>query len=502
MGPKSCGYSNVQKRFIEANPWVHGSQGEHISLKRMLGGNISIHDPRVQKLIPPTFETEPDRSPAVPFSRWLAVRDAHLHGRLDPSNTSGQAMFEKFTRDDCFDLKEKMNSGAREWGEKVLKRGKFAQLLLAAGTGGRLFGYDVPEEERIKVLYKLGFQGGSVSPLEIRMRHAVWAEREFGAPVRTDVCAGEESRKGIALAADRLFKGKIPANFRFWSKFGMPRWIPTKGQILRSNKFREQMKKQGIIDEAGLERNAEEIISESGNSGDLFFDCEGRLSTKPLGQLMTLTTAAINGTLASWLRSGIEVVMVSNGEDMGSVIDPARIGAFELSGADMMCILTDSAPGGGGPVFRDGKPILMEKEVIPKSTREQMSLKNTNTMYLKVSSLPMMLCGMFPHRFLRASASYILSAMNHRIYSRIPPLPEVKPVPVKFEVREGRRIATTTWYAGQASWVMGHLTHLDSVYVFARMAASKCLLELKEPEDIPMVEEGIDRLYSGKVVAI
>ncbi|MBI5400256.1 hypothetical protein HZB07_06620 [Candidatus Saganbacteria bacterium] len=322
-----------------------------------------------------------------------------------------------------------------------------------------------------------------------------WAGRNYGL-ILTDICTNEDNFHYIdSCVADVVTNHKLESdlNVTVYPKFGLPRWVPTADQIAGSKKFKEKMARMGISVNEAIMGAAREELGDS-IPGDLFFDAEGKVSKKPLGQLMSLFTSVINGRLKTWLERGVKVLMVNNGEDLGGVINPEMIGAFVQGGYDYLCVLVDASAGGGGPVFLDGVPRLMEKDALPQEIKEGMSLKNTNLMLFRIDQLPAMLCGMSVRDFLAASTLEILAALDSHTLSRLVPLPEIKPVPVRII---GNSVITHN--AGQAAFVMGHITHTVKP-VFGRLPAEMCFYELKDFADLPRVQQGVGLLYKGKIV--
>jgi UTP--glucose-1-phosphate uridylyltransferase len=97
-----------------------------------------------------------------------------------------------------------------------------------------------------------------------------------------------------------------------------------------------------------------------------------------------------SGALA-WARDlGVEILLMANVDNLGASLDPALVGHFAASGAEMMAELAPKDPGdvGGAPASVDGRVQIVEGFAFPEGfDQDSIPVFNTNTLWFRVDAL-------------------------------------------------------------------------------------------------------------------
>jgi UTP--glucose-1-phosphate uridylyltransferase len=115
--------------------------------------------------------------------------------------------------------------------------------------------------------------------------------------------------------------------------------------------------------------------------GDLFRDDDGRASPYGPGHGDLVEALPGSGTVAELRRRGVEVVTVSNVDNLGARVDPVVVGAHLLGGAPLTIeVARKEGDLGGAPARVDGRPVLLEAPRFPAGfDHERIPVFNTNT---------------------------------------------------------------------------------------------------------------------------
>ena len=97
-----------------------------------------------------------------------------------------------------------------------------------------------------------------------------------------------------------------------------------------------------------------------------------------------------SGALA-WARElGVEILLMANVDNLGADLDPALVGHFAASGAQMMAELAPKNPGdvGGAPASVDGRVQIVEGFAFPEGfDQDSIPVFNTNTLWFRTDAL-------------------------------------------------------------------------------------------------------------------
>lgn len=97
-----------------------------------------------------------------------------------------------------------------------------------------------------------------------------------------------------------------------------------------------------------------------------------------------------SGALA-WARElGVEYLLMANVDNLGASLDPALVGHFAASGAQMMAELAPKNPGdvGGAPAAVDGRVQIVEGFAFPDGfDQDSIPVFNTNTLWFRTDAL-------------------------------------------------------------------------------------------------------------------
>ncbi len=92
-----------------------------------------------------------------------------------------------------------------------------------------------------------------------------------------------------------------------------------------------------------------------------------------------------------WARElGVEILLMANVDNLGASLDPAVIGHFAASGAEMMAELAPKNPGdvGGAPAAVDGRVQIVEGFAFPEGfDQDSIPVFNTNTLWFRTDAL-------------------------------------------------------------------------------------------------------------------
>lgn len=115
--------------------------------------------------------------------------------------------------------------------------------------------------------------------------------------------------------------------------------------------------------------------------GSLFRDEEGRASPYGPGHGDLVEALGASGALAELRERGVEVVTVSNVDNLGARVDPVVVGAH-LSGGRPLSLEVARKEGdmGGAPARVDGRPVMLEGPRFPPGfDHDRIAVFNTNT---------------------------------------------------------------------------------------------------------------------------
>lgn len=123
--------------------------------------------------------------------------------------------------------------------------------------------------------------------------------------------------------------------------------------------------------------------------GTPFRDAEGRVSPYGPGHGDVVKALPASGALAELRARGVEVVTVSNVDNLGARIDPVVVGMHLLGGAPLTLeVARKEGDMGGAPVRVDGRPVMLEAPRFPHGfDHAAVGVFNTNTAVLDLDTL-------------------------------------------------------------------------------------------------------------------
>jgi UTP--glucose-1-phosphate uridylyltransferase len=190
--------------------------------------------------------------------------------------------------------------------------------------------------------------------------------------------------------------------------------------------------------------------------GSLFRDGEGALSIYGPGHGDLVPSLRRSGALADARERGIEYLLMANVDNLGASLDPALLGRFAASGADMMVEVAPKQAGdrGGAPARVDGRLKILEEFAFPPDfDQDRIRVFNTNTLWFRTEALDVD----FPMRW------YVVH-----------------------KEADGRPVVQFERLVGQLSWF------LDTEWV--RVPRSR-FLPVKTPADLDLVAPDLKRMF-------
>jgi len=124
--------------------------------------------------------------------------------------------------------------------------------------------------------------------------------------------------------------------------------------------------------------------------GALFRSRDGEPSAYATGHGDLVDAVRRSGLLDAFRRDGGKVVWITNLDNLGATVDPAILGAFLSSSADVMVEVCDKVPGdkGGIPVHAGGRLQVLEEFRLPRGfDASAVTVFNTNTFLVRADLL-------------------------------------------------------------------------------------------------------------------
>jgi UTP--glucose-1-phosphate uridylyltransferase len=124
--------------------------------------------------------------------------------------------------------------------------------------------------------------------------------------------------------------------------------------------------------------------------GNLFRGADSEPSAYATGHGDLVEALRRSGLLRAFRKGGGKYVWIANLDNLGATIEPAVLGAFIASNADVMVEVCEKAAGdrGGIPVHAHGRLQVLEEFRLPKSfDANQVRVFNTNTFLVRADAL-------------------------------------------------------------------------------------------------------------------
>lgn len=372
-----------------------------------------------------------------------------------------------------------------------------SMVFLGGGYGGRLFGYNVPEEDRIKILTPgINFQDRqNVSPLELRARY-VGRLQESGYPVSFSVMANDVNGTKIAEALDKLALGM---NIDVFPQIGLPRIAPHTEDLLTDKKFGDTFKGLDIA------HIANEAVKRSGTPGEVLVLPDCSVSTKPGGHLDGLTMYFMT-QMRKDVQNGAQAVMINSGEETGFLYNPALINwVMEQNDPRPLTFifqeLSIGAKGGGVFNYNGRNQVLDGPQIDQAHGFPEGVLNKTKNLFQVVVHVDSLLksFGLDRASYLGLHEQELQPLLERIIYSRIRPVTEVKQADPDDNMVWGTQI---NYLFGQATSL------LDTTLLFGNKEDEIKPVdsdarswfpfpELKAKSDLPRVQSFVDAFYGS-----
>jgi UTP--glucose-1-phosphate uridylyltransferase len=225
----------------------------------------------------------------------------------------------------------------RARGEEALARGELAFCTMAGGMATRMGGI-------VKALAE-AWNGRTF--LDLRLGENEHASRRAGRPIPLWLMTSEATHDALA---DALKKSGAPAHVALFMQ----------NLSLRLNP-----------------------------DGTLFFDDAGEPSIHATGHGDLVDALRRSGLLKDFLARGGKYVWITNVDNLGASIDPALLGMFIASGADVQCeVCRKEGDKGGIPVHAEGKLQVLEEFRLPEGfDPAAVDVFNTNTLLVRAEPL-------------------------------------------------------------------------------------------------------------------
>jgi hypothetical protein len=390
-------------------------------------------------------------------------------------------------------------------------------IIPAGGFGGRLFGYDIPENERIKIMAPIigrisvspnqvkahpdleklldkkiirrtienenlaewagpqpfsqnivfketefvrglwdieqwrlssplfldehGKRRSYLTPLEIRL-HYIYALKEEDYKIFPSIMVNDltENKVRDHLRSIAKICGVSPKYVDDFVQVGLPRFIPHPEDLARDGKFKEYMKKIGInIDNhSAVLAAAKTVVHSLGEPGQILVDNTGVITRKPPGHMDGFTLYILK-QLKEDLKRGVKIALFNNGEEIGFIYNPDLVDHMMGSDKILTFIFYKGGKGGGTAVQRykdDGvtpeKPML---QVVEGNQLGEVHHKELGNIYTKnVVQVAINIdkalefLGTPLNKFMAMSEEEIRALLDKKIYGKINPCVEIKPV--------------------------------------------------------------------------
>jgi UTP--glucose-1-phosphate uridylyltransferase len=124
--------------------------------------------------------------------------------------------------------------------------------------------------------------------------------------------------------------------------------------------------------------------------GSLFRGDDGEPSAHATGHGDLVDAVRRSGLLRAFRKGGGKYVWIANLDNLGATVDPAMLGTFITSGADVMVEVCEKAAGdrGGIPVHAQGRLQVLEEFRLPADfDASQVRVFNTNTFLVRADAL-------------------------------------------------------------------------------------------------------------------
>jgi len=283
----------------------------------------------INRVFPPFYDGE--AMPTITFSEYLKYKALHDEGLLSISTNKvrSEDIEESLAQvKTCPYIGTPESSSFSQIGNSLIRDRKVAQVLIAGGTAGRWFGYDIPENERIRFIAEAyEFQGKIRSFAELKIANNLWVSQEAGGEMPIWIMTSQLSDKTIkTFLMENNYFGIPSEHMHFYTQGAVPRMNPTVKDL-----------EAAFPDESG--EWIRERIKENGDEGGIFRFSDGSISAKAMGHFDAIASLFLSRELLKMLDQGIEYIHFSDATNLGTNVDPVILGMLAKSGKDILHIL-------------------------------------------------------------------------------------------------------------------------------------------------------------------
>lgn len=264
-------------------------------------------------------------------------------------------------------------------GRELLAAGKLAAVYMGGGTGGRMFGYEMREADRIRGLFQPFKDVAGLSPelrgmtaFEYLMRSNRWVGEQFGGKIPSWIFGSAKNQNTIKAHFDsnNLF-GMAAEDVSYYSQGEVPRLYPTYEDLRAAYP-------------KATEDQIAAWLAQNGPPGTPFYANPEtqELSYKPMGHLDAVLSFVLSGEIYKAMDRGIEYLYFIDNTNLGGFVDPAIVDQMKKNNADFAFTFVRKLGNErvGSPVDIDGVTRVLEGSDFPPGF-DQSGLPYTNSGY-------------------------------------------------------------------------------------------------------------------------
>ena len=350
------GYSEAFIRFLVINPSVRilntetGEYSAHSIFELTNKQEPSEALETIIKYFPPFEESDPVLSSSVGFSEFEQELRPGYGTVFDVANSSvpesdiGPAENSPTTFEEAAASMDVTLQELDEEGDEMVRRTQIAEVIPGGGTSGRFFGYKtkMPEWQKLKLLAPMWRIAGRVwNSVEVKILFLKSLIRKaVGGSIPVAVM-GSGNNLGYLreqLAASQV--GYPEADLLYYAQGEIPRLNPTEDDIRVTGAATS--KDYTLPHGADAETNIRQWLADNGEVGDIFRNDDGTYSGKPPGHLDIIAKLVLSRRLLEIARRGVKVLHISNGDDAGATLDPAKAAyLMRRDDLDMISLLVE-----------------------------------------------------------------------------------------------------------------------------------------------------------------
>lgn len=346
-------------------------------------------------------------APDISYERWNDLRQNYIASKLS-SNT---ATLYKPSEKSLIKL-----SGIKNDKMSI----KVSVNMLAGGSGGRLFGYETPEDQRNKFsapLVNLNDKYYSFLELQLLRLSKYKNDIEF-----VNIFGSLNSQNAIQGEIDRLknagFLNNILEKCTHHVRKDVPRIYPNNNDLIQDEKFKNKFSDDVKGKKDYLEYNGNKI-------GEVVQE-NGAVSSKPPGHLSVLLHYVYH-CLKKDLNAGVDVSYFHIGEDSAAIPNLALLSHVKSSSAvASISFIESNSLDHGFLAFTDKGAKVCEHSDVTSDIKPPYYL-HTARIAFNVKNLAVFLAGSVEN-FLELSEKEIRDKVDSNMLSMISPRFEVKPI--------------------------------------------------------------------------